>query len=47
MYKSVIIGVGGGRAHGHADAYQYVKRGRVTAVCDYTARTAGRVRRQV
>ena len=34
MYKSVIIGVGGGRAHGHADAYQYVKRGRVVAVCD-------------
>ena len=34
MYKSVIIGVGGGRAHGHANAYQYVKRGRVTAVCD-------------
>ena len=34
MYKSVIIGVGGGRAHGHADAYQYVKRGRMVAVCD-------------
>ncbi len=34
MYKTVMIGVGGGRAHGHADAYQYVKRGRVTAVCD-------------
>ncbi len=34
MYKSVIIGVGGGRAHGHADAYQHVKRGRVVAVCD-------------
>lgn len=34
MYKSVIIGVGGGRAHGHADAYQYMKRGRVVAVCD-------------
>ena len=34
MYKTVIIGVGGGRAHGHANAYQYVKRGRVVAVCD-------------
>ena len=34
MYKSVIIGVGGGRAHGHADAYERVKRGRVVAVCD-------------
>ena len=34
MYKTVIIGVGGGRAQGHADAYQYVKRGRAVAVCD-------------
>jgi predicted dehydrogenase len=34
MYKSVIIGVGGGRAHGHANAYEYVNRGRVAAVCD-------------
>ncbi len=34
MYKSVIIGVGGGRAHGHADAYQHVTRGRMVAVCD-------------
>lgn len=34
MYKSVIIGVGGGRAHGHADAYEFVKKGRVVAVCD-------------
>ena len=34
MYKSVIIGVGGGRAHGHANAYEYVKKGRVVAVCD-------------
>ncbi|MCY3834441.1 MAG: Gfo/Idh/MocA family oxidoreductase [Chloroflexi bacterium] len=34
MYKSVIIGVGGGRAHGHAQAYEHVKRGRVVAVCD-------------
>ena len=34
MYKTVIIGVGGGRAHGHADAYEYVKRGRAVAVCD-------------
>ena len=34
MYKSVIIGVGGGRAHGHANAYEYVKRGRMVAVCD-------------
>lgn len=34
MYKSVIIGVGGGRAHGHAQAYEHVKQGRVVAVCD-------------
>ena len=32
MYKSVIIGVSGGRAHGHADAYQHVKRGKLVAV---------------
>ncbi len=34
MYKSAIIGVGGGRAHGHANAYEFVRRGRVVAVCD-------------
>ena len=32
MYKSVIIGVSGGRAHGHADAYQHIKRGLIAAV---------------
>ena len=32
MYKSVIIGVSGGRAHGHADAYQHIKRGALVAV---------------
>lgn len=32
MYKSVIIGVSGGRAHGHADAYQHTKRGVIAAV---------------
>ncbi len=32
MYKSVIIGVSGGRAHGHADAYAHVKRGKLAAV---------------
>ena len=32
MYKSVIIGVSGGRAHGHANAYQHTKRGVIAAV---------------
>ena len=32
MVKSVIIGVSGGRAHGHASAYQYIKRGQLAAV---------------
>ncbi len=32
MYKSVIIGVSGGRAHGHADAYRHAKRGKLVAV---------------
>lgn len=32
MYKCAIIGVSGGRAHGHADAFRHVKRGRLEAV---------------
>ena len=32
MYKSVIIGASGGRAHYHADAYQFIKRGKLAAV---------------
>ena len=32
MYKSVIVGVSGGRAHHHADAYQYIKRSQLAAV---------------
>ncbi len=31
MYKSVIIGVSGGRAHHHADAYAFIKRGKLVA----------------
>lgn len=32
MYKCAIIGVGGGRANGHAEAYRLIKRGRLVAV---------------
>ena len=32
MFKSVIIGVSGGRSHGHADAYAHCPRGRLAAV---------------
>ena len=32
MHKSVIIGVSGGRAQGHADAFQHIKRGTLAAV---------------
>lgn len=32
MLKSVIIGVSGGRAHHHADAYQHIKGGVIAAV---------------
>ncbi|MDF1513401.1 MAG: Gfo/Idh/MocA family oxidoreductase [Anaerolineae bacterium] len=32
MFKCAIIGVSGGRARGLADAYQYIKRGELTAV---------------
>lgn len=32
MYRCAIIGVSGGRARGHADAYQHIGRGRLVAV---------------
>lgn len=32
MLKSVIVGVSGSRAHGHADAYQHMKRCQIAAV---------------
>lgn len=32
MYKCAIIGVSGGRAVGHAEAYAHIKRGRLVAV---------------
>ena len=32
MYKSVIVGVSGNRAHGHADAFQHIKRAKLVAV---------------
>ena len=33
MYKTAMLGCGG-RAHGHADAYRFVKRGKLAALCD-------------
>ena len=33
MYKCAFLGCGG-RARGHARAYQYVKRGQIVAICD-------------
>ena len=33
MYKTAMLGCGG-RARGHADAYRFVKRGRLAAICD-------------
>ncbi len=32
MYKCAIVGVSGGRARGHAEAYQYINRGQLVAV---------------
>ncbi len=32
MYKCAIIGVSGGRARGHAEAYRYIERGTLAAV---------------
>ena len=36
MYKTAMLGCGG-RARGHADAYRFVKRGRLIAICDMNA----------
>ena len=33
MYKTAMLGCGG-RARGHADAYRFVKRGKLAAICD-------------
>ena len=33
MYKTAMLGCGG-RARGHANAYRFVKRGKLTAICD-------------
>ena len=33
MYKSAFLGCGG-RARGHAQAYQHVKGGEIVAICD-------------
>ena len=33
MYKTAMLGCGG-RASGHADAYRFVKRGKLAAICD-------------
>jgi predicted dehydrogenase len=32
MFKCAIVGVSGGRAHGHAEAYQYIQRGTLAAI---------------
>lgn len=32
MYKCAIVAVGGGRARGHAEAYQHMRRGRLVAI---------------
>ena len=36
MYKTAMLGCGG-RARGHADAYRFVKRGKLAAICDMNA----------
>ena len=37
MYKTAMLGCGG-RARGHADAYRFVKRGKLAAICDMNDR---------
>ena len=41
MYKTAMLGCGG-RAHGHADAYRFVKRGKLAAICDMNAELLNR-----
>lgn len=36
MYKCAILGCGG-RAQGHADAYRFVRKGKLSAICDMNA----------
>ncbi len=36
-YRCAIVGVGGGRAHGHAEAFPYMPRGELTAISTRTA----------
>lgn len=36
MYKTAMLGCGG-RARGHADAYRFIKRGKLAAICDMDA----------
>ena len=36
MYKTAMLGCGG-RARGHAEAYRFVKRGKLDAICDMDA----------
>jgi len=36
MYKTAMLGCGG-RARGHAEAYRFVKRGKLAAICDMDA----------
>ena len=33
MYKTAMLGCGG-RARAHADAYRFVKNGKLAAICD-------------
>jgi len=37
MYKCAIVGVGGGRANGHAEAYPLIKRGQLVAISTRSA----------
>ena len=37
MYKTAMLGCGG-RARAHADAYRFVKGGKLAAICDMNDR---------
>ena len=46
MYKTAMLGCGG-RARGHADAYRFVKRGKLAAICDMNTEIAQQIRRRL
>ena len=43
MYKTAMLGCGG-RARAHADAYRFVKNGKIAAICDMNTELLNSIR---